>query len=230
VAADEHGSVVLPAEPFSASGSIHLLREAGIRDFYADLRGLRPAEIPDVLGALFADREIPGTSTFNLLRRKLLTWRRTRGPQHRDHRAYRRGEDDVHREDALLRRDHPPDGGGPQRRYADGLPAAGEGERITITAAVTHFSWLGAEVHLIDTPGHVDFTIEVERSLRVLDGAIAVFCGVGGVEPQSEVVWRQADRHGIPRLAFVNKLDRPGADFDRVIADMARKLNARGVR
>ena len=100
---------------------------------------------------------------------------------------------------------------------------------ITITAAATHFSWLGAEVHLIDTPGHVDFTIEVERSLRVLDGAVAVFCGVGGVEPQSEVVWRQADRHGIPRLAFVNKLDRPGADFDRVVADMARKLGARGV-
>jgi elongation factor G len=100
---------------------------------------------------------------------------------------------------------------------------------ITITAAATHFSWLGAEIHLIDTPGHVDFTIEVERSLRVLDGAVAIFCGVGGVEPQSEVVWRQADRHGIPRLAFVNKLDRPGADFDRVVADMGRKLNARGI-
>ncbi len=100
---------------------------------------------------------------------------------------------------------------------------------ITIAAAATHFTWLGAEVHLIDTPGHVDFTIEVERSLRVLDGAVAVFCGVGGVEPQSEVVWRQADRHGIPRLAFVNKLDRPGADFDRVVDDMARKLGARGV-
>ena len=100
---------------------------------------------------------------------------------------------------------------------------------ITITAAATHFSWLGAQIHLIDTPGHVDFTIEVERSLRVLDGAVAVFCGVGGVEPQSEVVWRQADRHKIPRLAFVNKLDRPGADFDRVIAGMARKLNARGI-
>jgi elongation factor G len=100
---------------------------------------------------------------------------------------------------------------------------------ITITAAATHFSWQGAEVHLIDTPGHVDFTIEVERSLRVLDGAVAVFCGVGGVEPQSEVVWRQADRHGIPRLAFVNKLDRPGADFDRVIGEMADKLDARGV-
>ena len=100
---------------------------------------------------------------------------------------------------------------------------------ITITAAVTQFPWLGAEIHLVDTPGHVDFTIEVERSLRVLDGAVAIFCGVGGVEPQSEVVWRQADRHGIPRLAFVNKLDRPGADFDRVLADMARKLSARGV-
>lgn len=100
---------------------------------------------------------------------------------------------------------------------------------ITITSAVTQFSWLGAEVHLIDTPGHVDFTIEVERSLRVLDGAVAVFCGVGGVEPQSEVVWRQATRHGIPRLAFVNKLDRPGADYDRVIADMRKKLGARGI-
>ncbi len=100
---------------------------------------------------------------------------------------------------------------------------------ITITAAVTQFPWLGAEVHLIDTPGHVDFTIEVERSLRVLDGAVVVFCGVGGVEPQSEVVWRQADRHRIPRLAFINKLDRPGADFDRVIAEMGKKLSARGI-
>jgi elongation factor G len=100
---------------------------------------------------------------------------------------------------------------------------------ITITAAVTQFSWLGAEVHLIDTPGHVDFTIEVERSLRVLDGAVVIFEGVAGVEAQSEVVWRQADRHRIPRLAFLNKLDRPGADFDRVIAEMRKKLGARGV-
>ncbi len=100
---------------------------------------------------------------------------------------------------------------------------------ITITAAVTQFPWLDAEVHLVDTPGHVDFTIEVERSLRVLDGAVVVFCGVGGVEPQSEVVWRQADRHRIPRLAFVNKLDRPGADYDRVIGEMERKLSARGI-
>ncbi|MCL5966135.1 MAG: GTP-binding protein, partial [Deltaproteobacteria bacterium] len=100
---------------------------------------------------------------------------------------------------------------------------------ITITAAVTRFPWLGAEVHLIDTPGHVDFTIEVERSLRVLDGAVVVFCGVGGVEPQSEGVWRQADRHRVPRLAFVNKLDRPGADYDGVIAQMAKKLGARGI-
>ncbi|MGE5753413.1 MAG: GTP-binding protein, partial [Deltaproteobacteria bacterium] len=99
---------------------------------------------------------------------------------------------------------------------------------ITITAAVTQFSWLGAEIHLIDTPGHVDFTIEVERSLRVLDGTVVIFEGVAGVEAQSEVVWRQADRHRIPRLAFINKLDRPGADFDRVIAEMKKKLGARG--
>jgi elongation factor G len=100
---------------------------------------------------------------------------------------------------------------------------------ITITAAVTQFSWLGAEIHLIDTPGHVDFTIEVERSLRVLDGAVVIFEGVAGVEAQSEVVWRQADRHRIPRIAFINKLDRPGADFDRVISEMRKKLGARGV-
>ncbi len=100
---------------------------------------------------------------------------------------------------------------------------------ITITAAVTQFSWQGAEVHLIDTPGHVDFTIEVERSLRVLDAAVVIFEGVAGVEAQSEVVWRQADRHRIPRLAFINKIDRPGADFDRVIAEMKKNLGARGV-
>ncbi len=100
---------------------------------------------------------------------------------------------------------------------------------ITITAAVTQFPWLGAEVHLIDTPGHVDFTVEVERSLRVLDGAVVIFEGVAGVEAQSEVVWRQADRHGIPRIAFINKLDRPGADFDRVVGEMDAKLGARGV-
>jgi len=100
---------------------------------------------------------------------------------------------------------------------------------ITITAAVTQFSWLGAEVHLVDTPGHVDFTIEVERSLRVLDAAVVIFEGVAGVEAQSEVVWRQADRHRIPRLAFINKIDRPGADFDRVIAEMKKNLSARGV-
>jgi len=100
---------------------------------------------------------------------------------------------------------------------------------ITITAAVTRFAWLGAQVNLVDTPGHVDFTIEVERSLRVLDGAVVIFCGVGGVEPQSEVVWRQADRHRVPRIAFVNKLDRPGADYGRVLDQMRTKLGARGV-
>jgi elongation factor G len=88
---------------------------------------------------------------------------------------------------------------------------------ITITAAVTSFDWLDHEIHLIDTPGHVDFTLEVERSLRVLDGVVALFCGVAGVEPQSETVWLQADRYRVPRIAFVNKMDRIGSDFDRVV-------------
>ena len=97
---------------------------------------------------------------------------------------------------------------------------------ITITAAATSFEWQGCEIHLIDTPGHVDFTIEVERSLRVLDGGVVVFCGVGGVEPQSETVWRQADKFGVPRGAFNNKLDRVGADFDAVVAQMRERLSA----
>ena len=95
---------------------------------------------------------------------------------------------------------------------------------ITITSAVTTCPWRDKDIHLIDTPGHVDFTIEVERSLRVLDGAVAVFCGVGGVEPQSETVWDQADRYAVPRVAFVNKLDRMGADFDAAVQDMRDKL------
>ncbi len=93
---------------------------------------------------------------------------------------------------------------------------------ITITSAVTTFDWRGHEFHLIDTPGHVDFTIEVERSLRVLDGAIAVFDAVSGVEPQSETVWRQADRWRVPRIAFANKMDRIGADFAATLASMHR--------
>jgi elongation factor G len=100
---------------------------------------------------------------------------------------------------------------------------------ITITAAATSLAWRGHDLHLIDTPGHVDFTIEVERSLRVLDGAVVVFCGVSGVEPQSETVWHQADNFHVPRLAFVNKMDRPGADFQAVVDEIRGRLGAHPV-
>ncbi len=96
---------------------------------------------------------------------------------------------------------------------------------ITITSAVTTCHWKGSDVQIIDTPGHVDFTIEVERSLRVLDGAVGVFCAVGGVEPQSETVWRQADKYLVPKIAFINKLDRVGADFFGAIEMMKERLN-----
>ncbi len=98
---------------------------------------------------------------------------------------------------------------------------------ITITAATTMFNWRGHELHLIDTPGHVDFTIEVERSLRVLDGAVVVFSAVDGVEPQSETVWHQADKFKVPRLAFINKMDRVGADGGAVVEEIRKRLGAR---
>lgn len=97
---------------------------------------------------------------------------------------------------------------------------------ITITAAATTCQWKKHQINIIDTPGHIDFTVEVERSLRVLDGAVAVFCAVGGVEPQSETVWRQADKYNIPRVAFVNKMDRTGADFFRTVEMMEERLGA----
>ena len=107
---------------------------------------------------------------------------------------------------------------------------------ITITSAATTCFWGGMEqqypehrINIIDTPGHVDFTIEVERSLRVLDGTVAVFCAVAGVQPQSETVWRQATRYNVPRVAFVNKMDRTGADFTRVVRQIRERLAARPV-
>lgn len=100
---------------------------------------------------------------------------------------------------------------------------------ITITSAATTCQWKDHRINIIDTPGHVDFTVEVERSLRVLDGAIAVFCSVGGVEPQSETVWRQADKYHVPRIAFINKMDRMGADFFRVVEMIKERLGANAV-
>ena len=100
---------------------------------------------------------------------------------------------------------------------------------ITITSAATTCQWDGHRINIIDTPGHVDFTVEVERSLRVLDGSVAVFCAKGGVEPQSETVWRQADKYVVPRMAYVNKMDITGADFYNVVQMMKDRLNANAV-
>src|ERR1700759_4298673 len=97
---------------------------------------------------------------------------------------------------------------------------------ITITSAATTCEWNGTRINIIDTPGHVDFTAEVERSLRVLDGAVAVFDAVAGVEPQTEQVWRQADKYGVPRMCFVNKMDRTGANFFRTVGMIRDRLNA----
>ena len=95
---------------------------------------------------------------------------------------------------------------------------------ITITSAATTAEWRGHRINIIDTPGHVDFTVEVERSLRVLDSSVGVFCAVGGVQPQSETVWRQADTYGVPRLAYVNKMDRTGANFMNVVEQIRERL------
>ncbi len=100
---------------------------------------------------------------------------------------------------------------------------------ITITAAATTCLWKDYQINLIDTPGHVDFTVEVERSLRVLDGAVCVFCGVGGVEAQSETVWRQADKYCVPRICFINKMDRVGSDFFKVVSELNEKLGAKAI-
>ncbi|MGE5689974.1 MAG: GTP-binding protein, partial [Pseudomonadota bacterium] len=100
---------------------------------------------------------------------------------------------------------------------------------ITITSAATTAEWKDHRINIIDTPGHVDFTVEVERSLRVLDGAVAVFDSVAGVQPQSETVWRQADKYKVPRIAFINKMDRTGADFFAAVQSMRDRLGANAV-
>src|SRR4030043_345086 len=100
---------------------------------------------------------------------------------------------------------------------------------ITITSAATTCFWKDNKINIIDTPGHVDFTVEVERSLRVLDGMIAIFCAVGGVEPQSETVWRQSDKYNVPKVAFINKMDRTGADFYSVLNAIEKDLSARAI-
>ncbi|HQB82555.1 MAG TPA: GTP-binding protein, partial [Candidatus Rifleibacterium sp.] len=100
---------------------------------------------------------------------------------------------------------------------------------ITITSAATKCHWRDCDINIIDTPGHVDFTAEVERSLRVLDGAVVVFCAVAGVQPQSETVWRQANRYKVPRVAFVNKMDRVGASFERVVQQINERLGHRAL-
>jgi len=107
---------------------------------------------------------------------------------------------------------------------------AQEQERgITITSAATTCHWLNHRINIIDTPGHVDFTVEVERSLRVLDGSVTVFCAKGGVQPQSETVWRQADKYQVPRMAYVNKMDTTGADFFACVDQMKDRLNANAI-
>ncbi|HOB87617.1 MAG TPA: GTP-binding protein, partial [Bacillota bacterium] len=100
---------------------------------------------------------------------------------------------------------------------------------ITITSAATTCHWRDCQINIIDTPGHVDFTVEVERSLRVLDGVVAIFCAKGGVEPQSETVWRQADHYRVPRIAYVNKMDIVGADFFNVVRQLKERLHARAL-
>ncbi|MDA0944589.1 MAG: GTP-binding protein, partial [bacterium] len=95
---------------------------------------------------------------------------------------------------------------------------------ITITSAATTCSWKDTNINIIDTPGHVDFTVEVERSLRVLDGMVAVFCSVAGVQPQTETVWRQSVKYGVPKIAFINKMDRTGANFDRCVSMIEDRL------
>ena len=146
--------------------------------------------------------------------------------QYRDHGPYRCGEDDNDGTDPLLHRDHLQDGEVDEGTAVMDWMAQEQERGITITSAATTCYWNPHRINIIDTPGHVDFTAEVERSLRVLDGAVVLLCGVGGVEPQSETVWRQADKYRVPRMVFINKMDRVGADPERAVAQIRSRLGA----
>ena len=152
-------------------------------------------------------------------------------PQHRHHRPHRRRQDDDHRADPLLHRRDPPDGGRGQGDHDHRLPRGRARARDHDRRRGDHLPLEGRRrqpitINIIDTPGHVDFTAEVERSLRVLDGAVVIFSAVEGVEAQSETVWRQAAKYHVPRLCFINKMDRIGAEFDRVFDEIDERLES----
>ena len=145
------------------------------------------------------------------------------------HGPHRCRQDHYHGAHPFLYWKDAPAGRGPRRHCDHGLDGAGAGARHHDYFRRTTCTWRDIRINIIDTPGHVDFTAEVERSLRVLDGAVAVFDAVHGVQPQSEKVWRQADKYGVPRICFINKIDKMGADFEHAVDTLRKRLNAKPV-